>query len=327
MTALSFLFAAAAVVADPATHSVTFTAHSPDPGIDTPLEFLFVGPKSDRDYESMFVTDAEVADIVRGFAEAGIPVGRPVDADACRFWPIGSALKFEPDIWTFIRDVRNERKRAPVYTGGVVRSGAVEADTNMPCAVFSLYNLSQSLIQFDDTLDQSVVYGRFVPAVKIPKGEKRTFKVTWTGGDNGGKHEHTPDFRPDMTVAEARKLAQALAELDGPDTKINGFKPGQFFYRAFIPMEKWRDRKERLTQPLEVYLGATNRIVVVDEDWTVEGLDPKLTPREISLADARRLEKVTTCLVFAPKETKLESVYAIARELPETIRNWYVYGD
>lgn len=319
---------ASAVTVDKDAHSVTFTAVSTDPGLDTPIEFLFVGPKSDHDYEALFTTEADIPELVAAFREAGIPVGSPVDPGVCRLWAIGSELEFKPDIWSVIRDSRNERKRAPVYTGGTrTAEGTAVAATNMPCAVFALYNLPQSLIQFDDTLDQSATYGRFLPAVKIAKGEKRTFTVTGTGATNGGKHELTPDFPPEMTVGEAAKRAAILARLDSPETKVNGFKPGQFFYRAFLPLEQWRDRKERLSQPLEVYLGATNKVVVVKEDWSGEGLDPKLIPTELPLAEAKGLKDVTACLIFAAKTTKLADVYAVVRDLPDTIRNWYVYGD
>ncbi len=73
-----------AVSFDPVRHSVSFAAVSTDCGMDVQLEFLLVGPDSDRDYESMFVTEAPAAEIAAAFDKAGIPVGRPFDMPGCR---------------------------------------------------------------------------------------------------------------------------------------------------------------------------------------------------------------------------------------------------
>ena len=192
------------------TNSVTLTAVSTDCGLDAQIEFFLAGPDSDHDYEAMFLAEDSVKDIAAAFEKAGMPLGKPASAKSCRFWPIGTKVKMEPDLWSLVRDMRDERRQPIVWTGGTREpDGAPVAATNMPLAVFALYNLPQSLMQFDDALDQSATYGRFQPAVKIPKGEKRTFKFTWTGETNGGKHEMTPDFPPEMTVGDAIKLAGA----------------------------------------------------------------------------------------------------------------------
>ena len=167
-----------------ATNSVSITVTSVDPGLDCPLEFFVVGPGSDNDYESLFVAEDSVADIDAAFRKAGMPLGSPIAHKECRFWPIGTKVKIEPDLWTLVRDSRDEQKRSPVWTGGTREAdGSAAAATNMPLSVFAFYNCAQSLILFDDALEQSIVYGRFLPAVKIPKGEKRTIKFSWTPGE------------------------------------------------------------------------------------------------------------------------------------------------
>ena len=323
---LPALFAAIAV----STNCVTFTAVSTDCGMDAQVEFLFAGPDSDHDYEAMFLTDDSVADIAAAFERAGLPRGKPVSQHDCRFWPIGTKLTIEPDLWSLMRDMREERRRPIVWTGGTRETdGSPVAATNMPLAVFALYNCPQSLMQFDDALDQSTVYGRFQPAVKIAKGERRTFKFSWTGETNGGRHELTPDFPPEMTVGEAIKLARALGQLDSPETKVNGFKDGQFFYRAFLPLESWRDRKERLVQPYEVSLvGGKKVLTVVSEDWSGKDvLEPKLTATETPFEAVRDRSDTDTCFIFAPTSLKLADVYAVRKLLPKSVVNWYVYGD
>ena len=194
---------------------------------------------------------------------------------------------------------------------------------------FALYNLPQSLMQFDDALDQSSTYGRFQPAVKIPKGEKRTFKFTWSGETNGGKHEMTPDFPPEMTVGDAIKLAAALMQLDSPETKVNGFKEGQFFYRAFLPRESWRDRKERLSQPFEVrFVDGKPPLTVIKEDWSdPNATDPKLIESNPSFESVAKDEMTDTCFIYAPKSMKLADVYAVCKLFPKTVVNWYVFGE
>ena len=294
-----------------ATNSVSITVTSVDPGLDCPLEFFVVGPGSDNDYESLFVAEDSVADIDAAFRKAGMPLGSPIAHKECRFWPIGTKVKIEPDLWTLVRD-------------------SAAAATNMPLSVFAFYNCAQSLILFDDALEQSIVYGRFLPAVKIPKGEKRTIKFSWTPGEtNGGKHVMTPDFPPEMTVEAAAKLAAALAQLDSPDTKVNGFKEGQFFYRAFVPRESWRDRKERLVQPYEVrFVEGKPDLTVIKEDWSdPDATDPKLEVSKSTFESVKDRTDIDTCFIFAPRSMKLSEVYAVRPLLPKSVANWYVFGE
>lgn len=360
----SLLLAAAPVTYDAEKHSVTFTATSTDCGLDMQLEFLFVGPTSDRDYESMFVTDASVKEIADAFDKAGIPRGRFIDPAASRFWPAGDVLEMKPSFSELVREMRGEKVPPVVYTGGSRdASGLPEAETNMPSAVFALYGCGQSLVHLDDSLDQSVTYGRFQPAVKIPKGERRSFTFTWDGKKFWEPHtlklEHakiaealaglkdhaarcevdvTADFSGDLTVAEASAFAQAISMVDSSRVKINGFPEGQLFYRAYLPMEKWRDRKERLSQPPEVHLrdDGTATVVFVKEDWSdPDSLDPKLTPEEFVFSDyasaAAKAEsfagKTSTILMFAPAGMKLSRIFEFRRGVKGRVVTWYVFQE
>ena len=360
----SLFIAAAPVTFDAESHSVTFTATSTDCGLDMQLEFLFVGPNSDRDYESMFVTDASVKEIAEAFDKAGIPRGRFIDAAASRFWPAGDVLQMKPAFAELVREMRGEKVPPVIYTGGTRdKTGLPEAETNMPAAVFALYGCGQSLVHLDDSLDQSVTYGRFQPAVKIPKGERREFTFTWDGKKFWEPHtmklergkiaeelaslkEHssrcevdvTADFSGDLTVAEAAVFAQAIAMVDSSRVKINGFPEGQLFYRAYLPMEKWRDRRERLSQPPEVHFrpDGTLTVVHVKEDWSDENsLDPKLTPEEFVFTDvaaaAAKTEalaaRTSTVLMFAPADTKLSRVFEFRRGVKGSVATWYVFQE
>lgn len=356
--------AAPSVAFDAAKRSVTFTAVSTDCGLDMQVEFLFVGPGSDHDYEAMFVTDASIADIADAFKKAGIPSGKDIDGSACRFWPVGETLTIEPAITNLIREMHGGVIPPIAFTGGTRDGkGIPEADTNSPCAVLALYNCSQSLMQFNDALDQSETYGRFQPAVKIPKGERRTFTFTWDGTSSydslviplkpGKMGEALTtlkeksaakeldvicDFASDLTLRQATDYATALSMVDSVRVKINGSAKGQFFYRAFLPLEKWRDRKERLAQPPEVHLkgDGSSEVVEITEDWSdSESLDPKLTvtthqcktDAEAAALAGRLGAKSYTVFFYAPPETRLERLHAMRKSISTDIRNWYIFTE
>ena len=361
----ALLLAAAPITVDRENHSVTLSVTSTDCGVDTQLEFLMVGPGSDRDYESMFISEASVKDIAAAFDQAGFPKGIPLSAADCRFWPVGNAVEMTPAFTNLVREMRGEPLPPVIYTGGVRdAAGVPEAHTNMPSAIFALYNCGQSLLTLDDTLEQSVTYGRFQPAVKIPKGEKRTVTFTWKGNtDNARLHlrlepgklgevitslkdkaisqqlDVLTDFSGALTVKEANLYAQAFAHIDSARVKMNGFTEGQLFYRAYLPLEKWRDRKERLAQPPEVHLKADGTALVneIIEDWSgdEETTEPKLivkphpcaTHAEAAALCGKLGERTQTALIFTAPETKLETLYAFKKGVAAQLLNWYVFTE
>lgn len=350
--ALPLLLAFTPVAVDRQSHSVTFTARATGVREGTILEFAFVGPDSDRAYEAMFVTDARISELARAFAEAGIPYGRPVSQNDCRFWPAGKTVTIDPPIWNFIGNTQ-ERASIPIcFTGGLRDDNGIPvADTNMPSSVFSLYSIDQSLMLVDDFIDQSASYGNFTCKREFKQDERLSFKIAWDGTSgtvskrivlSSGKIKQTleslrnanrnmdveVDFSPDLTVAEAKAAATALSVIDSRAIRINGYSQGQIFYRGFLPDEQWRIREKRLTQPLEVRVGSTNVVcTVIDEDWSVEGDDPKLTPHDVPIEALKGSFKGDTCLFFASANEKLSRIYGIMKLLPSSIRNWYVYVD
>ena len=354
---------AAAVTVDPSAHRVSFTAEATGLKTNVPVEFLFAGPGSDHDYESMFLTEAPVGEIAAAFERAGIPLGKPMDAKKARFWPVGVELEMTPKFEELIAETRGEKIYPIVYTGGERdQTGGAVAATNMPLAVFALYNHGESIIAFDDTLDQSETYGRFVPKAEIPKGEKREFVFTWKGAAlnktatpkfvngnfaaemekmkalaaDGSELDLTPDFSPSLTIKEAGAIAASLALLDSSKVKVNGYPEGQLYYRAYLPMEKWRDRAERLCQPPEVVLLEGGKVLVneIVEDWSdPDSTDPKLSVKEhrfdsleAAAPEVSKLAaKTMTVLFFAEESVKLERVYALRKGVSGYVPNWYVF--
>ena len=352
------------VVYDAAKRTVSFDVVSTDCGVDTEIEFLFVGPNSDHDYESMFTTVAPVSEIADAFAKAGFPLGSPMSTDGCRFWATGDEVIMEPAFTNLVKDLRSKNQPRMIFTGGSRNAkGEADAAKEMPEAVFALYNLSQSLILFDDFLDQSATYGRFKVAQKIPAGEKRRVTFKYVSGTShrketvkigntnllevanrlkaksaGASLDVLCDFDPRTTLKSARDAARLLQMLDSAKIKINGVKEGQLYYKAYLPLEKWRDRKERLAQPPEVRFSADGSISVTEikEDWSDENsLDPKLTPVEKRYTDARAAasavdavaSKVFTVFFYAAENSEIGRIFEFRKKLKTPKLNIYVFTE
>lgn len=352
------------VVYDAAKRTVSFDVVSTDCGVDTEIEFLFVGPNSDHDYESMFKTVAPVSEIADAFAKAGFPLGSPMSTDGCRFWATGDEVIMEPAFTNLVKDLRSKNQPRMIFTGGSRNAkGEADAAREMPEAVFALYNLSQSLVLFDDFLDQSATYGRFKVAQKIPEGEKRRITFKYVSGtahkketvkisntnllevanrlkakSAGPSLDVLCDFDPKTTLKSARDAARLLQMLDSCKIKINGVKEGQLYYKAYLPLEKWRDRKERLAQPPEVRFAADGSISVTEikEDWSDENsLDPKLTPVEKRYTDPQAAasavdavaSKVFTVFFYAAENSEIGRIFEFRKKLKTPKLNIYVFTE
>ena len=280
------------VAADIKTRTVRALAEATGVGTGEPVEFLAVGPLSDRAYETMFVTVASPAAIAAALDATGLPRGTPPSVTAARLWPQGEKVKVSAkrledgkafSLDGMLTDSRSKDEGAvldiPVaFTGGERDAADTPlAVSNMPCAVFALYTHAPSLLQLDGTLDQSSTYGRFSPAVRFGHGELFEISVSWDGrrtvldrvvtlsATNAAaqmaalaEEAKTYDvfvhlaFDDTVTIARAAELARAFSALDGKGIKLNGAVPGHFFSRAFLPDPAWRERPGRIFQPFEV---------------------------------------------------------------------------
>ena len=336
--------------------SFTFTAVATGVGKGTPLEFVFAGKDSDRAYESMFLLDEPVSDFCRRLEQAGLPRGRPVDVEGCRLWPVGCPLSFDPPIDKFVNTTLPEGITAapPVYTGGSrTKDDLPIAATEMPSAVFSLYTLAQAPIVFNGIYDQGIVYGCHLAATELKKGEKVKFTVSWDAKSMPrhidltiaetnatavlaalrneaarGETDVTVAFDSALTVASATAAANALSIIDSPRLKLNGRADGGLFYRAFMPEADWTNRTSRLVQPFELTIGSdSERLVFIDEDWNVDGDDPKLTLQEIPFSDAAKHPKTDTCFIFTRSDCRLERVFKVMDRLKASkVTKWYVFS-
>ena len=333
--------------------SLSFTATATGLEKGAPVEFFFAGRNTDRDYETMFLIDDSIDELCAKLEAAGLPRGMPTDASQARLWPVGSPVTFFPALESFI-DVKMPEglpSSRPIYTGGSrLKEGVCDAGTNMPAAVLSIYTLAQSPFVYNGVYDQGAVYGSFTARKSLKKGERVSFTVSWDpatfpqeinltirpgnaaevlnclrSASEKSEVSARIGFDGHLTVREATAAAMALATIDSTRIKINGCS--NIFYRSFLPLVKWQDRKERLSQPFELTLGKPNRLVFIDEDWSVDGDDPKLTPVEIAFADVARHPRTDSCFIYADEQSKVsEILHAMEMLQGGNIRNWYVFS-
>lgn len=334
----------------------TFTASATGVGKGSTVEFLFIGSDSDRDYEAMFTIDMPIVDFVKAVEKAGLRPGQPIDPPKCQVWPVGTPVIFEPALSTFVKVDSSDGFSLGrfVYTGGLrTTDGAPVASKEMPASVCSLYSLGQSLFLPEGILTQGDVYGRFTAKEALKKGEKYAFTLTWNDSDRP-KHldlvvkpgesadiirrlkeeskavniDVRVSFDAAVTVNEATQLAKALAVIDSVRVKITGCRDGSLFYRAFLPLVKWTERQNRMVQPFELTINDNGEeLLFIEEDWTVEGDDPKLTPTSITFEAACRKNATDTCFIYAAPETKLGRIYDAMNKLSGSrVCNWYVFS-
>ena len=367
------------VVVDRAARAVTFLAEATGVSEVDPVEFFAIGPLSDRAYESFAVSVASPAAIAAGLDAIGVPRGLPVDPRQSRFWPQGDGVEFSARILgegkalslgDLISDERAAEEgamleRPLVATGGSRdSSGAVDAATNMPCAVFALYSHAPSLLQLDGAYDQSGVYGRFrakrrhnagdlfeftVKYVGAPRAEERTVRIAKGAdlapilADLRGRAEKSRlyaklEFAPDVPLSEAVNAARAFELVDGAGVRMNGAAPGQFFYRAFLPDPAWRKREGRIFQPFEVHVSsaAARKFVFVEEDYSGAGIDPILKPHETPFAAWTDIPpliaktgavKVDVLFLFAPPGTPIGELAPIVAPLAPRIATFYIFPE
>ena len=368
------------VVVDRGARRVSFLVEATGVSEVDPVEFFVIGPLSDRAYESFAVSVASPGAIAAGLDAIGVPRGVPVNPARSRFWPQGEGVSLavrafdDASSVLTLRDLlKDERaaedgailEAAPVATGGARDvSGAVVAQTNMPCAIFALYSHAPSLLQLDGTFDQSVIYGRFRSLRRHRPGDLFEMTLSYSGSPRveervvnvkkgadlapilgelraiaGSRAVYAKlAFAPDVPLAESAAAAKAFSLVDGSGVRMNGAAPGQFFYRAFLPDPEWRRREGRIFQPFEVHMAPDGRLtfVFVEEDYSGSGIDPVLKPRAIPFSAWRELpklvadtkaDKVDVMFVFAPAGTPIGRLTPVLSAVSPRISTFYLFAD
>lgn len=332
----------------------TFTATATGLEKGSPVEFFLAGEGTDRDYETLFVVKEGAGEFCRNIEKSGIPRGKATELSRSTLWPVGCPVEFSPKLDEFIDIQLPDGFEYPeiVYTGGLRDStNNVVAASTMPLAILSLYSLSQSPLAFNGVYEQGMVYNSFRVKKNLKKGEQIKFTVSWDEKKMPKSVEFTIEpgkgaeiikklkklskeseldakvkFASSMKFEEAKAIAQALAMIDSKTVKINGRFDKSLFYRTFLPLEKWRNRQDRLMQPFEYVLGQVDELYYIMEDWKVEGLDPKLTPQKINFVDTGKYPRTNTCFIYADKDMSIGRIEdAMNKISTPNIINWYIF--
>jgi len=154
----------------------------------------------------------------------------------------------------------------------------------------------------------------------------------------------TLDMDDALPLTKAVDVARVFAMLDGKGIRLDGRTEKGLFPKAFLPQEKWRERKDRNPQPFELHVSKNDagkisaKLVFIEEDWTVEGLDPKLTPKEYPFEKVDEFagliektggpeSKVIILFAFVPKNMTLGEFMPYVRSVSSRLPLVYVFGE
>ncbi len=170
--------------------------------------------------------------------------------------------------------------------------------------------------------------------------------LTWlrAQAETGRELYVTVRFSDAMPLRRAADVARVFDLLDGKGIKLDGKAADGLYPKAFLPLEKWRERKDRHPQPFELHVTSTadgalsKKLVFIEEDWTVEGLDPKLTPRDFPFTEWAEFPKLVTqtggadskvhlLFVYAPAELPLSTFMPGVRAVADRLSLVYVFGE
>ncbi|MCC5845530.1 MAG: hypothetical protein JJU05_14880 [Verrucomicrobia bacterium] len=150
----------------------------------------------------------------------------------------------------------------------------------------------------------------------------------------------TPDFGPELTLADLRLFANKLNVLEQEEERIRIEPPvaGQLYYQAFAPPERFRERSRRPSQPLEIHLhreeeGFRATLFEIQELWDetrtptlVEERRPLDTPAEWLAYLEANDPLIRVLFVFAPDDIRHEDLNEWLSEVYSLFPVIYVYG-
>ena len=181
-----------------------------------------------------------------------------------------------------------------------------------------------------------------------PNGEDRNFTDTlaWMKAKDAEGLDLfiTLRMHDDLPLAKAIEVARVFCMLDGKGIKLDGRGSGDVYPRAFLPQEKWREREGRTPQPFEIHITPNadgtfaKKLTFIEEDWTVEGLDPKLTPKDFPFNAWDELpalvekaggkdNKVQLLFVFVPSTAQIKDFMPAIRTLTNRLPLVYIFGN
>jgi len=142
----------------------------------------------------------------------------------------------------------------------------------------------------------------------------------------------TLKFDDGITVRQAKEMCSLLMLAETEEgVRIDPPLEGDLYYKAFLPDEKFTDRKERYAQPFELNLtvngsGVEGTLIFIDEIWkdgeTYPDLDitevPVSSPDELRAAMDRFTTKVPAILVFCDPAVTFQELMNFIRPAMKT---------
>lgn len=132
----------------------------------------------------------------------------------------------------------------------------------------------------------------------------------------------TVQLADSLALGTAHDVCKLLSSIE-TDTGIRVDPPpnNHLYYRAFVPNERLRERKDRVAQPWELHLSEqdgklSGKLVAIDQTWHEDRLQPDLTVKETPVANAEeltaRLAEDAEALKKAGKEPRLNIILVFA---------------
>jgi hypothetical protein len=141
-----------------------------------------------------------------------------------------------------------------------------------------------------------------------------------------------------MPVAPLREICALLRELEKQQVLRPEGLPGQFFYEAFLPEDKWREREHQASHPVELYLASTETDAVAGTFVYLEDIYEKDGKRQELLqwpfANAKELQALLKkrenwwtddVFLFVKPEARYGAVLAAHEAVKELLPTAFVF--
>ena len=149
-------------------------------------------------------------------------------------------------------------------------------------------------------------------------------------------------FDKNISIGTIKQVALLLQKIES----VNGIRldvPAEYepFYRTFLPNEQFRVRKKRYSQPCELWLSESNKVVsakVIKPTATYleNQIDPNITIKEISVKDLKEFKEVIDAnstpevkvlLIFAPSDMQYSKVYKYIKPIMKEYPTLYIFDE
>jgi len=293
--------------------------------------------------------------------------------------PDGEVMSYMP--WVFTGAPMLPHPNDPdelVYAADMFSPNSIAANFNLRNTVFDLPQQGSKTGMYGQflrnpemkTADAQPVLLRLrpTPAEVFPRGEEAKLRVESPQSvrlflETGGLEEEmvdlegvqpffasredriyylTADFGDGLTLADAKRLAGVLENLEGEQRHVRVEPPveGQLYYQAYAPPQRFRERDQRPTQPYELHLSRSEEgtlrgtLLILDEIWS-EGPPPRIVEKRHEVENVEDFQKlleeypplVQVLFVFAPLDAKHGEWMSWLRPVLRTFPVIYVYEE